>query len=93
MVSLTLFRWIVIYPMDSAIPLLNNWCSSVKVDQESLTKKLNAFNKLIPRLKKNRERPSSINNTKKCKQGKNFFNKYIYNSSANSNAVSYLLAG
>ena len=70
MVSLTLIRWIVIYPLDSAIPLLNNWGSSVKVDQESLTKKLNTFNKLIARLKKNRERPSSMNNTKKCKQEK-----------------------
>ena len=65
MVSLTLIRWIVIYPMYSAIPLLNNWCSSVQVDQESLTKKLNTFNKLIPRLKKNRERPSSINKTQR----------------------------
>ena len=65
MVSLTLIRWIVIYPLDSAIPLLNNWGSSVKVDQESLTKKLNTFNKLIPRLKKNRERPSSINKTQR----------------------------
>ena len=35
LVSLTLIRWIVIYPMDSAIQRFNNWDSGLKMGVEN----------------------------------------------------------